>query len=183
MRDSGFIMAERMTDPKCVGLICVRKSDGALNLAPVTHWCLLSERPPMLVFDIRADSCSASSIIAREKFVLAIPDANLRTRIIEWGNCSGKYVDKLKKYPVETTMLDGDELYTVPTNCAAAYVCRVKQYLQNDNDYIFVCNVYRAFMDNQLKPMFSWYQAAHLGAVPQNKAIRDTYKIPYSLKF
>lgn len=124
MKDIPIGKAQQLTSPNPFALLSAVKEDGCCNLAAVSWWTYLSNRPPMLGVSLSKKGLSGSLIESGKEFSLNIVGGNLKEAAKSCGICSGRYVDKAKAFqiPLEEASVIAPELVS---GSRVAFECKL----------------------------------------------------------
>ena len=125
--------AAAFTSPNPLVLVCTRKENGELNMAPVSFVMYTSFNPPMLAFAMGRASNSGENLRRTGKAVIAVPGLSLAEAVMAYGSCSGADTDKLAYTPVE-----------------------LPQTVEAGDHYLYVCNIDGMFADGSKPALFAW---------------------------
>ena len=77
MKEINIGQATAITSPNPLVLVCTKKENGMLNMAPVSFFMYSSFNPPMLAFAMGKTANSGENIRKTGKAVLAAPDRRI----------------------------------------------------------------------------------------------------------
>ena len=113
--------ATALTSPDPLVLVCTKKADGTLNMAPVSFFMYASFDSPMLAFGMGKASNSGENIRRDKKAVVAVPGTSIAEAVMAYGSANGGKKDKLAEDPIALQSVDGTDI-RVPEDCRAAFV-------------------------------------------------------------
>ena len=88
MKDVNIAQATALTSPDPLVLVCTKKADGSLNMAPVSFFMYASFTPAMLAFAMGKAANTGENIRRTGKAVLAVPGTNLKDAVMAYGTTS-----------------------------------------------------------------------------------------------
>jgi flavin reductase (DIM6/NTAB) family NADH-FMN oxidoreductase RutF len=133
----------RLIEPGPV--IMVTTCDGKKQDIMTMSWHMMVDfNPPLLSFVMSSANLSQSYLRKTGECVIAIPGADLMDIAIEIGNCSGRDLDKFKKFPITAARAS---LVKAPLvkECLANLECRVVNDSLADDYELFVLEVVKAW--------------------------------------
>ena len=89
MKEINIGQATAITSPDPLMLVCTKKEDGSLNMAPVSFFMYASFNPPMLAFAMRPTANSSVNIMRTGKAVLAAPGTSIKDAVMAYGSANG----------------------------------------------------------------------------------------------
>lgn len=155
MKKIDLPFASKLTSPNPVSLVCTQKPDGSTNLATVSWWTYLSYNPNMIAYAMAKTSYSGEMVRSNQKVVLTIPGAELADAVMGCGSCSGRDTDKAARFGIELTSIEGTSIQ-VPLHSRLAIVCRLKEYHQAGDHYLYLCDVEQVYADINEASLFAW---------------------------
>lgn len=155
MKKIDLPFASKLTSPNPVSLVCTQKPDGSTNLATVSWWTYLSYNPNMIAYAMAKTSYSGEMVRSNQKVVLTIPGAELADAVMGCGSCSGRDTDKAARFGIELTSIEGTSIQ-VPLHSRLAIVCRLKEYHQAGDHYLYLCDVEQVYADINEAALFAW---------------------------
>lgn len=155
MKKIDLPFASKLTSPNPVSLVCTQKPDGSTNLATVSWWTYLSYNPNMIAYAMAKTSYSGEMVRSNQKVVLTIPGAELADAVMGCGSCSGRDTDKAARFGIELTSIEGTSIQ-VPLHSRLAIVCRLKEYHQAGDHYLYLCDVEQVYADINETALFAW---------------------------
>lgn len=147
--------AAAFTSPNPLVLVCTRKENGELNMAPVSFVMYTSFNPPMLAFAMGRASNSGENLRRTGKAVIAVPGLSLAEAVMAYGSCSGADTDKLAYTPVELQSLEDVDI-SIPADSRAAFAVSLSQTVEAGDHYLYVCNIDGMFADGSKPAIFAW---------------------------
>ena len=155
MKKIDLPFASKLTSPNPVSLVCTQKPDGSTNLATVSWWTYLSYNPNMIAYAMAKTSYSGEMVRSNQKVVLTIPGTELADAVMGCGSCSGRDTDKAARFGIELTSIEGTSIQ-VPLHSRLAIVCRLKEYHQAGDHYLYLCDVEQVYADINEASLFAW---------------------------
>ena len=155
MKKIDLPFASKLTSPNPVSLVCTQKPDGSTNLATVSWWTYLSYNPNMIAYAMAKTSYSGEMVRSNQKVVLTIPGAELADAVMGCGSCSGRDTDKAARFGIELTSIEGTSIQ-VPLHSRLAIVCRLKEYHQAGDHYLYLCDVEQVYADINEAALCAW---------------------------
>ena len=147
--------ASRLTSPNPVTMVCTQKPDGGTNLATVSWWMYLSFNPNMIVFAMAKTSYSGEMVRSNGKVILATPGEALAQAVISCGSTTGRKVDKISEFGIEMQELPGCDI-RVPLHSRVAIQCRLKEFVEAGDHYLYICDVEQVFGNESEEALFAW---------------------------
>ncbi len=161
MQKISLPQASRLTSPNPVSLVCTQKPDGSTNLATVSWWTYLSYNPGMIAYAMAKTSYSGERVRENKKVILTIPGAEIAGAVMGCGSTTGRDTDKAAKFGVELADVEGSEI-KIPVHSRAAIVCRLQEYHEVGDHYLYICNVERVYGNEAEEALFAWNGYAQL---------------------
>lgn len=125
-------------------LVSTSDMEENLNLTPIAWQCPVDYEPvTKLLFVTDKNHKVYSNIQETGKFVICIPHASQLKLVKDLGSCSGKEVDKLKKFNVEYTLSEKCQ-FAVPNGCIAYIECRKLREVDEEGVAIIIGEVINA---------------------------------------
>lgn len=155
MQKISLPLAARLTSPNPVTLVCTAKADGTPNLATVSWWTYLSFQPGMIGFAMAKTAFTGETVRANGQLILTIPGEAIADAVLGCGACSGRDTDKVKKLGLALQSLPETDI-SVPLHTRAAFVCRLKEYVEVGDHYLYLCEVDAVYGDASEKALFAW---------------------------
>jgi len=123
---------------------------GVPNIMTQSWHTMMEFEPPLVGCVFGGQSYSYDSLVATRECVINIPTAALAKQVVGVGNCSGRKVDKFKKYKltpqpaklVEAPLID---------ECYASLECKVVDSRLVNKYGFFVLEVVQALVDTSVK--------------------------------
>ncbi len=164
MKEITLMGASKISSPNPVTIVCTQKPDGSTNLATVSWWTYLSYNPNMIAYAMAKTSYSGEMVRQNKKVILTIPSDKIADVVMGCGISTGRNTDKIKKFGVKMKVLPDSDI-SVPEYSALAIVCRLKEYIETGDHYLYICNVEKVYADEQEKVVFVWNGYSQIKAV------------------
>ena len=136
-------------------LVCTKKEDGSLNMAPVSFFMYASFNPPMLAFAMGKPSNSGENIRREGKALIAVPGVTIADAVMKYGMSSGGKKDKLVETPIALQDLEGTDI-PVPEDSRAAFVVSLDKTVEAGDHYMYLCNIEKIYGDDTKEALFAW---------------------------
>lgn len=147
--------AAQLTSPNPVTVICTSKPDGSTNLATVSWWTYLSFNPNMIAYAMAKTSFSGEMVRNTQKVILTIPGAEIADAVMGCGSTTGRNTDKVKKFNIELTEVEGSNI-KIPVHSRAAIQCTLKEFHEVGDHYLYICNVEQVYGNEEEQALFAW---------------------------
>lgn len=123
---------------------------GKTNIMTQSWHTMMEFEPPLVGCVISGRNHSFDALVATKQCVLGIPTVELAKQVVGIGNCSGKKVDKFRKFKL--TPLPASQV-TPPliAECYANLECRVADSRLVNKYNFFVLEVVKAWVDAAVK--------------------------------
>lgn len=155
MKEITLPKASQLTSPNPVTVVCTQKPDGSTNLATVSWWTYLSYHPNMIAYAMAKPSYSGEMVRENRKVVLTIPGAEMAEAVLGCGTTTGRDTDKIARFHIEMCQLEGTAIQ-VPAHSRVAMVCRLKEYHEVGDHYLYLCDVERVYGNEAEEALFAW---------------------------
>ena len=155
MKEITLPKASQLTSPNPVTVVCTQKPDGSTNLATVSWWTYLSYHPNMIAYAMAKPSYSGEMVRENRKVVLTIPGAEMAEAVLGCGTTTGRDTDKIARLHIEMLQLEGTAIQ-VPAHSRVAMVCRLKEYHEVGDHYLYLCDVERVYGNEVEEALFAW---------------------------
>ena len=147
--------ASRLTSPNPVSVVCTKKPDGSTNLATVSWWTYLSFNPNMIAYAMAKTSYSGEMVRNNREVILTIPGVEIADAVMGCGSTTGRNTDKATKFGIAMANVEGSSIQ-IPVHSRVAIVCRLKEYHEVGDHYLYICNVERVYGDETEEALFAW---------------------------
>lgn len=155
MKEINIGQATAITSPDPLVLVCTKKVDGTLNMAPVSFVMYASFNPPMLAFALGKEANSGENIRRTKKAVLAAPGISLKEAVMAYGSASGAQKDKIKDMPIPLQSVEGSNIQ-IPEDSRIAFVVSLAQTVECGDHYMYLCNIEKMVADESKDALFAW---------------------------
>lgn len=155
MKEISMGQAAKMTSPNPLVLVCTKKKDGTLNIAPVSFFMFSSFHPPVLAFAMGKASNSGENIRRTGKAVLATPGVSLKEAVMAFGSAHGSQKDKLKEVPIALQSVEGSDIQ-IPEDTRNAFVISLMQTVESGDHYLYLCSIDKVVGDETRQALFAW---------------------------
>lgn len=147
--------ASRLTSPNPVSVVCTKKPDGSTNLATVSWWTYLSFNPNMIAYAMAKTSYSGEMVRNNREIILTIPGVEIADAVMGCGSTTGRNTDKATKFGIAMANVEGSSIQ-IPVHSRVAIMCRLKEYHEVGDHYLYICNVERVYGDETEEALFAW---------------------------
>ena len=147
--------AQKATSPNSVTLVCAKKPNGETNLAAISWWTYLSNRPPMVGIALSDKGYSCELIRENKQFAICIPGEAIAEEAFRCGTVSGRKVDKAAAFGIEMRSLPGAPVQT-PVHSKLVFCCEVESAHQAGDHTFFICKVDNIMYDAAQKQLYAW---------------------------
>ena len=168
MKQINIGQATALTSPDPLVLVCTKKEDGKLNMAPVSFFMYASFNPPMLAFGMGKSSNSGENIRRTEKAVLAVPGITLKDAVMAYGSSNGGKKDKLAETPIALQSIDGTDIQ-IPEDCRIAFEVTLEKTVESGDHYLYLCNIDKILADETKEALFAWNGYAKVAPAQEKK--------------
>lgn len=119
------------------------ENDGILNVAPHGQICTVCAKPPVVALAVMKAHQTADNILKTGLFSVNIPSENLLEKVLFCGAHSGKEHDKSSLF---STFLGAQNIPFI-TECPINFSCKVINFTEMHDTYIFFAEVTETFAD------------------------------------
>ncbi|HIR02989.1 MAG TPA: flavin reductase family protein [Candidatus Scatovicinus merdipullorum] len=155
MKKMNLPQAAKLTSPNPVAVVCTEKPDGSTNLATVCWWTYLSFNPNMIAYAMAKTSYSGEMVRSNQKVILTIPGAEMAEAVMGCGSTTGRNTDKASKFGIKLAQVEGSSIQ-VPVHSRVAIVCKLKEYHEVGDHYLYICDVEQVYGNEAEKALFAW---------------------------
>lgn len=134
-----------LLEPGPVVLITT-SSKGRINIMPQSWHTMLEFEPPLVACVVSNRNYSFDALKATKECVIGIPTVELAKQVVGCGNCSGKKVDKFRKFGL-TAMPASNVKAPLIAECYANLECKVVDGRMVEKYCLFVLEVVKAWID------------------------------------
>jgi flavin reductase (DIM6/NTAB) family NADH-FMN oxidoreductase RutF len=124
-------------------------ADGKANVMTQSWHTMMEFEPPLVGCVISARNYSFDALSLTKECVINIPAATLAKQVVGVGNCSGRRVDKFKKFHL-TPMPASRVSSPVIAECFANLECKVVDTAMVRKYNFFVLEVVKAWIDTHV---------------------------------
>jgi flavin reductase (DIM6/NTAB) family NADH-FMN oxidoreductase RutF len=121
-------------------------SKGRANIMAMSWHMMVEFEPPLIACVVSNANHSFTALRARKECVIAIPAVELAPKVVGIGNCSGRDVDKFKKFRL-TPALAERVAPPLVAECFANFECKVIDTSLVRKFNLFVLEVIKAWTD------------------------------------
>ncbi|MCR4304097.1 MAG: flavin reductase family protein [Gallionella sp.] len=139
----------RLLEPGPVVLVTTAHK-GKANIMTQSWHTMMEFEPPLVGCVISGRNHSFDALVATKECVINIPAAELAKQVAGIGNCSGKKVDKFRKFkltPLPASLVAPPLI----AECYANLECRVTDTRMVNKYNLFVLEVIKAWIDTSIK--------------------------------
>jgi len=147
--------ASKLTSPNPVSVVCTEKPDGSTNLATVSWWTYLSFNPGMIAYAMAKTSYSGEMVRNNKKVILTIPGAEIAEAVMGCGSTTGRNTDKAERFGIKLASVPGCSIQ-IPAHSRVAIQCRMKEYHEVGDHYLYICDVEQVYGDESEEALFAW---------------------------
>jgi len=123
---------------------------GNANIMTQSWHTMMEFEPPLVGCVISGRNHSFDALVATKECVISIPTVELAKQVVGIGNCSGKKVDKFRKFKL--TPLPALEVSPpLIAECYANLECKVADSRMVNKYNFFVLEVVKAWIDKSIK--------------------------------
>lgn len=155
MKEINIGQATAITSPDPLVLVCTKKADESLNMAPVSFFMYSSFNPPMLAFAMGKQANTGENIRRTGKAVLAAPGISLKDAVMAYGSANGGVKDKLRETPVALQKIEGSDIQ-IPEDSRIAFVVSLAETMESGDHYLYLCNIDKMVADETKDALFAW---------------------------
>lgn len=155
MKKITLAAAAAITSPNPLTLVCTKRPDGGTNLAAVSWWTYVSYNPEMIAYAMSKQSYSGELVRGDKNVVLSIPGEGLADAVMKCGTVSGRDEDKAAANNIALEELPGCGI-KIPQNSRAAIQCRMKEYHETGDHFLYICDVEQVFAAPAGMTLFAW---------------------------
>lgn len=155
MKKINLPKASGLTSPNPVTLVCTQKPDGGTNLATVSWWTYLSFNPSMIAYAMAKTSYSGEMVRANKKVILTVPGEKITDAVVGCGSTTGRSTDKISQFKIAMQKLPNSDI-EVPLNSRVAIQCKLKEFIEVGDHYLYICDVEEVYGNEDEKAVFAW---------------------------
>jgi flavin reductase (DIM6/NTAB) family NADH-FMN oxidoreductase RutF len=145
MKDLPLSKVYPLLEPGPVVLLTTARK-GRANIMTMSWHMMVEFEPPLVACIVSTGDYSFAALRATKECVIAIPALELAPKVVEIGNCSGRNVDKFKRFALTP---EPAERVAAPlvAECFANLECRVADTRLVNKYSLFVLEVLKAWTD------------------------------------
>jgi flavin reductase (DIM6/NTAB) family NADH-FMN oxidoreductase RutF len=145
MKDLPLSMVYQLLEPGPVVLLTTTRR-GRANIMTMSWHMMVDFEPPLIACVVSNVDYSFASLRATKECVIAIPALELAPKVVAIGNCSGRDVDKFKRFGL-TSVQAKRVAPPLVAECFANLECRVVDTRLVNRFNLFVLEVLKAWID------------------------------------
>ena len=145
MKDLPLSMVYQLLEPGPVVLLTTTRR-GRANIMTMSWHMMVDFEPPLIACVVSYVDYSFASLRATKECVIAIPALELAPKVVAIGNCSGRDVDKFKRFGL-TSVQAKRVAPPLVAECFANLECRVVDTRLVNRFNLFVLEVLKAWID------------------------------------
>ena len=149
MKDLPLSMVYQLLEPGPVVLLTTTRR-GRANIMTMSWHMMVDFEPPLIACVVSNVDYSFASLRATKECVIAIPALELAPKVVAIGNCSGRDVDKFKRFGL-TSVQAKRVAPPLVAECFANLECRVVDTRLVNRFNLFVLEVLKAWIDRARK--------------------------------
>ena len=153
--------AQKHTSPNPIALVCTQKPDGSSNLAAVSWWTYLSNKPPVLGFALSNKGYTGELLRQSKQVVLALPGTALAKEAFLCGCCSGRDTNKAEKYAIALESVPGSPVLA-PRHSKLVFACQLESTAPAGDHTVYICAIDNIYYRDSETQLFSWEGYADL---------------------
>lgn len=155
MKEINLGQATAITSPDPLMMVCTKKEDGSLNMAPVSFFMYASFNPPMLAFAMRPSANSSLNIMRTGKAVLAAPGLSLKDAVMAYGSANGSNKNKLEEHPIALQTMKETDI-SFPEDSRIAFAVTLEQTVEAGDHNLYLCSIDKILADDSKEALFAW---------------------------
>jgi flavin reductase (DIM6/NTAB) family NADH-FMN oxidoreductase RutF len=145
MRDLPLAKVYQLLEPGPVVLLTTAHK-GRANVMAMSWHMMVEFEPPLIACVVSNADYSYTALRATKQCVIAIPALELASKVVQIGNCSGRDVDKFKRFGLTSSPARLIEAPLV-AECFANLECKVVDTHLVNKYNLFVLEVLKAWTD------------------------------------
>jgi flavin reductase (DIM6/NTAB) family NADH-FMN oxidoreductase RutF len=149
-------------------VVLVTTASGRKKNIMTISWHMVMDFTPRIAFVTGPWNHSFKALMQKKECVIAVPGADLSSRVVKIGACSGSDTDKFKKFaltPVKAMAV----MAPLIAECLANIECRVVDHIKKHD--IFVLDAVHAWIDTERKERRTFHANGDGTFVIDGKAI------------
>ena len=140
----------QLIEPGPVVFLTTRAKDGTPNVMTMSWHMMMEFEPPLIGALVSNGDHSFKALNKTHECVVAVPSAELADEVVQVGNCSGRDVDKFKKFGL-TQVAAKHVAAPLISECFANLECKVVDRSLVTRYNFFVLEVVAAWRDTKQK--------------------------------
>ena len=149
MNDLPLSKVYQLLEPGPVALLTTT-SKGRANIMTMSWHTMVEFEPPLVACVVSNANHSFAALQATKECVIAIPALELARKVVAIGNCSGRDVDKFKRFGL-TPVRSERVASPLVAECFANLECKVVDTRLVNRFNLFVLEVLKAWIDRARK--------------------------------
>ena len=145
MKDLPLSKVYQLLEPGPVVLLTTARK-GHANIMTLSWYMMVEFEPPLIACVVSNANYSFAAIRATKECVIAIPALELAPKVVAIGNCSGRDVDKFKRFGL-TPAPAKRVAPPLVAECFANLECRVVDTRLVNEFNLFILKVLKAWID------------------------------------
>ena len=145
MKDLALSKVYQLLEPGPVVLLTTARK-GRANIMTLSWYMMVEFEPPLIACVVSNANYSFAAIRATKECVIAIPALELAPKVVAIGNCSGRDVDKFKRFGL-TPAAAKRVAPPLVAECFANLECRVVDTRLVNEFNLFILKVLKAWID------------------------------------
>jgi len=117
-----------------VVLVSTCSSGGKYDIAPISWNCPVDNDPPLIILAVDRDHTTFKNIKESKECILIIPHKTQVEIVKNTGACSGREIDKLKKFNIQCFNGRSAEAKIIK-DCIGYMECRLKEIVKADIEH------------------------------------------------
>ena len=176
MKDLPLSKVYQLLEPGPVVLLTTSHK-GRANVMTMSWQTMVEFEPPLIACVVSNANHSFAALRATKECVIALPALELAPKVVAIGNCSGRDVDKFKRFGLTTSPA---ELVAPPlvAECFANLECRVVDTHLVNKFNLFVLEVLKAWSDPAQKKPKTIHHCGHGKFVVDGELIKLKSNMP-----
>ena len=155
MKEITVAQAQRMSEPCPFALLGTKSAAGKENFMAVSWWTYLSNHPPMLGVCLSNKGYSGSIIKKQGEFSLNMVALELSSAALNCGRCSGRDIDKIKAFEIETMSAERISAPLVK-NSRICFECRLLSAHEAGDHTFYMAEILKIHADEDKKQLFGF---------------------------
>jgi flavin reductase (DIM6/NTAB) family NADH-FMN oxidoreductase RutF len=145
MKDLALSKVYQLLEPGPVVLLTTARKDHA-NIMTLSWYMMVEFEPPSIACVVSNANYSFAALRATKECVIAIPALKLASKVVGVGNCSGRDVDKFKRFHL--TLAPAERVAApLVAECFANLECKVVDTRLVNEFNLFILEVLKAWTD------------------------------------